>query len=145
MSNKGLSRRRLYGFILFNVIEEAIIAGIAFIILLVFFPSFLLPGMVIVAIGLILFTLVKIYSYWTSATIPVYDPMIGQEGIALINFQKSEAKYWEGKVVVRGEHWKAHSQEAIAQDSRIWVHEIVGLTLIVSKTPVNHQKTENTS
>ncbi len=46
MSTTKKSRRRLYGFILFNVIEETIIAIIAFVILLVFFHSLLVPGMI---------------------------------------------------------------------------------------------------
>ena len=131
MNAKAKSRRRLYGFIVFNVIEEAIIAIIAFIILWVFLPTLLVPGMVAVAVGLVLFTLVKIYSYWTSASIPVYDPLIGEEGISLIEFKKSEGPVWEGQVLVRGEYWKAESKEAIPENTRVWVYGLLGLTLIV--------------
>jgi len=136
------SRRRLYGFILFNVIEEVIIAIIAFIILFVFLPTLLVPGMIIVAIGLFLFTLVKIYSYWSSATIPVYDFMIGQEGKAITTFDK-EGDFWEGKVVVRGENWKAQASEIIVQDARIWVHGIIGLTLMVGTQPEKPPETKD--
>ena len=52
------SRKRLYGFIIINVIEEVIIASIAFVILSVFVPWLLLPGMIAVAFGLLIFTLV---------------------------------------------------------------------------------------
>ena len=131
MKSKSNSRRRLYGFIIFNIIEEAIIAIIAFVLLLIFFPTLLVPGMVIVAIGLILFTAVKIYTYWTSATIPVYDPLIGQEGSATIDFHQTEAGYWEGMVVVRGEHWKAQATEAVAKHACVSVLDITGLTLLV--------------
>jgi membrane-bound ClpP family serine protease len=131
MNSNLNSRRRLYGFILFNVIEEAIIAIIAFVILLIFFPSLLVPGMVIVAIGLALFTAVKIYSYWTSATIPVYDPLIGQEGKASTAFYPTKAGNWEGMVVIRGEHWKAQANEPIAKNACVWVLGITGLTLLV--------------
>jgi membrane-bound ClpP family serine protease len=124
----------LYGFILFNVIEEAIIAIIAFIILFTFLPQFLFLGMLIVAIGLACFTGVKIYSYWSSSSIPVYDPLIGQQGIALTDFLK-EGELWKGKVVVRGEEWKAQAEEAIAENCQIWVHGLLGLTLIVSTNP----------
>jgi membrane-bound ClpP family serine protease len=143
MNTNRQSRRRLYGFILFNIIEETIIAIIAFILLYIFFPTLLAPGMLIVAVGLVLFTLVKIYSYWSSATIPVYDPLIGQEGIALTEFQQKEGGNWEGKVVVCGEHWKAQASEPIVQNSAILVLGITGLTLIVGTIPKKSQPTEN--
>ena len=134
------ARRRLYGFIVFNIIEEAIIAIIAFVILFVFFPTFLIPGMIIVAIGLGVFTLLKIYSYWTSATIPVYDPLIGQEGISRTVFIKSGNGRWKGQVLVRGEQWKAESEEPITENTRIWVYGISGLTLVVGTVSKENQR-----
>ncbi len=145
MSANGKSRRRLYGFILFNVIEEAIIAIIAFIILHVFMPSLLIPGMIIVAIGLVIFTLVKIYSYWTSANIPVYDPLIGQEGVALTEFRRTEGEYWEGQVLVRGEYWRAKAEVAIPQNTRILVLSLSGLTLVVGMMSKKPQSLEEAS
>ena len=139
MCSDSNSRRRLYGFILFNVIEEAIIAIIAFVILLIFFPNLLVLGMVVVAVGLALFTAVKIYSYWTSATIPVYDPVIGQEGIAVTDFQQTEVDKWEGQVMVRGEYWKAQASEAIAKNTQVWVGNIIGLTLVVGTQQENKE------
>ena len=126
------SRRRLYGFIIINVIEEVIIASIAFVVLSVFVPWLLLPGMIVVAFGLVIFTLVKIYSYWTSAYIPVYDPLIGQEGVALSDFREIKANVWVGRVQVRGEVWKARAQNQIHQNSPILVQGIDGLTLKVT-------------
>jgi membrane-bound ClpP family serine protease len=140
MNGKRSSRRRLYGFIFFNVLEEAIIAIIAFVLLLVFLPDFLIPGMIVVAIGLIAFTLVKIYSYWSSSRIPVYDPLIGQEGTTISEFQTESGELWVGKVIVRGETWKAQASEAIANNTRIWVHGLVGLTLLVKTTPFDPEK-----
>ena len=139
MSSDSNSRRRLYGFIIFNVIEEAIIAIIAFVILLIFFPNLLVPGMVIVAFGLALFTAVKIYSYWTSATIPVYDPLIGQEGKAVADFQQTDVDNWEGQVLVRGEYWKAQAAEAIVKNAQVWVRDISGLTLLVGTQQENKE------
>lgn len=126
------SRRRLYGFIIFNVIEEVIIASIAFVVLSVFVPWLLIPGMIVVALGLVIFTLVKIYSYWTSAYIPVYDPLIGQDGVALSDFREIKSEVWVGKVQVRGEVWNAQSQNQIHQNSPILVKGVDGLTLTVT-------------
>lgn len=126
------SRKRLYGFIIINVIEEVIIASIAFVILSVFVPWLLLPGMIAVAFGLLIFTLVKIYSYWTSAYIPVYDPLIGQEGVALSDFREIKSNVWAGKVRVRGEVWNAQTQHQIHQNSPILVKGVDGLTLKVT-------------
>lgn len=135
MSADSESRRRLYGFILFSVIEETIIAIIAFVILLIFFAPLLIAGMVIVAIGLALFTVVKIYFYWSSAKIPVYDPLKGQEGYALTDFQHTESGTWEGMVMVLGENWRAQASESIAKNARVWVLGITGLTLLVDTQP----------
>lgn len=132
------SRRQLYGFIIFNVIEEAIIASIAFVVLSVFAPWFLLPGMILVVFGLVIFTLVKIYFYWTSANIPVYDPLIGQEGVALSDFREIKTNVWVGKVRVRGEVWNAQTQDQIHQNSPILVKGVDGLTLEVTLKESNN-------
>jgi membrane-bound ClpP family serine protease len=135
MTKEKKSRSRLYGFILFNVIEEVIIASIAFILLSVFASFFLIPGMIIVGVGLVIFTAFKIYYYWTSTSIPVYDPLIGKEGVALIDFKETELGSWNGKVRVQGEEWKAQANEAILHNSRVWVHRVEGLSLYVTTTP----------
>ncbi|MFX1317943.1 MAG: NfeD family protein [Promethearchaeota archaeon] len=145
MIDKQTSRRRLYGFILFSILEETIIAVIAFMLLLVFLPSFLISGIIIVAIALILFSLVKIYTYWSSSRIPIYDPLIGQEGIAITEFEIGIDKHWLGKVIVRGETWKAQSSEVIAKNARIWVHGISGLSLLVKTTPFEPEETKSRS
>ncbi|MFX1341932.1 MAG: NfeD family protein [Promethearchaeota archaeon] len=132
------SRKRLYGFIIFNVIEEVIIASIAFVVLSVFVPWLILPGMIVVAFGLVIFTLVKIYSYWTSANIPVYDPLIGQEGVALSDFREIKSDVWVGKVRVRGEVWNAQTQDQIHQNSPILVKGVDGLTLNVTLIESNN-------
>jgi membrane-bound ClpP family serine protease len=124
----------LKSFIVFNVIEESIIAIIAFIVLTSVAPSLLVPGMVIVIIGLVIFTLVKIYSYRSSVGIPVYDPLIGQAGISLTEFGEEEVGVWCGKVRVRGEVWKAQAQEPILNNTTVWVQSVEGLTLLVSTT-----------
>jgi len=126
------SRKRLYGFIIINVIEEVIIASIAFVVLYIFVPWLILPGMIVVAFGLVIFSLVKIYSYWTSTNIPVYDPLIGQEGVALSDFREIKSDVWVGKVRVRGEVWNAQTQDQIHQNSPILVKGIDGLTLNVT-------------
>ncbi|MFX0168773.1 MAG: NfeD family protein [Candidatus Hodarchaeota archaeon] len=133
MTNKENARKkRLVTFILFNVIEEAIIAVIAFILLINLAPFYIIPGMSIVVIGLLLFTLVKIYTYWSSASIPVYDPLIGQAGVTLTDFIQDHSG-WFGKVQVRGEVWKARAQEPLVIGAAIRVDRIEGLTLQVSK------------
>lgn len=132
------SRRRLYGFIIINVIEEVIIASIAFVVLSVFAPGLILPGMIVVAIGLVIFTLVKIYFYWTSAYIPVYDPLIGQEGVTLSEFREITSNVWVGKVRVRGEVWNAQAQNQIHQSSPILVQGVDGLTLKVTLIEKNN-------
>lgn len=138
MSTEGQpNRSRLKSFILFNIIEESIIAGIAFILLVSLAPSFLVPGMVIVAIGLLIFTLVKIYFYRSSLHIPVYDPLIGQAGMALAEFIEDQEGVWHGKVQVRGEVWKAQAQERIVDSMMIWVQGLEGLTLLVTTSKKN--------
>lgn len=127
------SRSRLYGFILFSVIEEGIIGIIAFILLLVFLPSLLIPGIIVVGMGLVVFTLIKIYYYQSSTSIPVEDPMIGLEGTALIDFLKVAPNRWEGKILVRGEHWKAQADIPISQNAIVKVIRMKGLTLFVTK------------
>ncbi|MFW9832169.1 MAG: NfeD family protein [Candidatus Thorarchaeota archaeon] len=127
------SHRRLYAFILFSVLEEGIIGIIAFILLSIFLPTFLNLGMLIVIIGLVIFTGFKIYYYRSSASIPVEDLMIGQEGIALIDFQETESGYWVGKVRVRGEHWKAQAKMPILRNDLVKVSAIEGLTFLVIK------------
>ena len=128
------NRSRLKSFIIFNVIEESIIAIIAFIVLTSVAPSLLVPGMVIVVIGLVIFTVVKIYFYRSSVSIPVYDPLIGQVGISLTEFDEEEVGVWRGKVRVRGEVWKAQAQEPILNNTTVWVQSVKGLTLLVSTT-----------
>lgn len=129
------SRSRLYGFIIFSIIEESIIGIIAFVILFVFIPSMLIPGMIIAIVGLAIFTLIKIYYYKSSSSIPVYDPLIGREGIALADFRQIHQDYWEGQVAVRGETWKARATVYIPRNSRVWVESIERLVLNVSITP----------
>lgn len=136
-SKEKPNRSRLKSFILFNIIEESIIAIIAFIILTSVAPAFLVPGMMIVAIGLVIFTLVKIYSYRSSVGIPIYDPLIGQAGISQTDFIKAEVGVWHGKVKVRGEVWKAQAQEPILNNTTIWVRGLEGLTLLVTTIEKN--------
>jgi membrane-bound ClpP family serine protease len=124
----------LKSFIVFNIIEESILAIIAFIILMSLAPSYLVPGMAIVAIGLVIFTLVKIYFYRSSVAIPVYDPLIQQPGVSLTDFLKDEGGVWRGRVQVRGEVWKAQALESIPKNSTIWVQSVEGLTLFVTMT-----------
>jgi len=139
MSSEGKpNRSRLKSFIVFNIIEESILAVIAFIILAALAPVYLVPGMAIVAIGLGIFTLVKIYFYRSSVAIPVYDPLIRQPGIAIMDFIRDEVGVWRGRVQVRGEVWKAQSQEAIPKNKAIWVQGVEGLTLLVTTTE-NHE------
>ncbi len=129
------SRSRLYGFIIFSIIEESIIGVIAFVILFVFIPSLLIPGMIIVIVGLVIFSLIKIYYYQSSSSIPVYDPLVGREGIALTDFKQIRQDCWEGKVAVHSEHWKARATVYIPRNSRVWVESIERLVLNVSTTP----------
>ena len=138
MSTEGKTKRsRLKSFIVFNVIEESIIAVIAFILLTSLAPYLLVPGMVIVAIGLLIFTLAKIYFYRSTAAIPVYDPLIGQSGIALTDFSKDQSGVWQGKVQVRGEVWKAQAQDPIVNNIVVWVQSVEGLTLLVTTRKKN--------
>jgi membrane-bound ClpP family serine protease len=135
MSTKEKTKQnRLLSFIVFNLVEEIIIAVIAFILIQSLAPYFLVPGMVIVAIGLLLFTLVKIYTYRSSADLPVYEPLIGQAGVALTDFVEEQPGIWQGKVRVRGETWKAQSEESIPNNQMIWVLDLEGLTLRVTKS-----------
>ena len=138
MSNEEKpNRSRLKKFIIFNIIEESILAVIAFIILTALIPSYLVPGMAIVAIGLVIFTLMKIYFYRSTAAIPVYDPLIQQPGISLMDFIEDEGGAWRGRVQVRGEVWKAQALEAIPENTAIRVQSVEGLTLLVTTTKKN--------
>ncbi len=68
--------------------------------------------------------------------------MIGQEGMTLTEFKKI-GDNWEGKVIVRGENWRAQASEAIDLNTRIWVHGITGLTLLVKTTSLDPQQSEH--
>jgi membrane protein implicated in regulation of membrane protease activity len=126
-------RRELVSFILFSVIEEAAIAAIAYILILFFLPELLLPGMIIVGIGLIVFSLAKIYFFTTSSRIPIEDPILHQIAEALIDFKQDEDSFWQGRVKVRGETWRAKSPTKIMKGETAMVQKIDGLYVIIEK------------
>lgn len=126
------TRRELSGFILFSILEEAIIGLIAFVVIITLIPFLLIPGMISVAIGLVLFTIVKVYYFSTSTRIPVEDPVLGTIGIAATDFVPDQENQWKGKVRLRGELWRAQSNQAILQGTQVTVTRLEGLCLIVT-------------
>lgn len=132
---KKSSRHRLIGFIVFSVIEETIIGVIGFVIILLFFPALLIPGIIVIAIGLALFTVIKIYFYWTSSAIPIEDPILGQKAVAIQDFHRVRLHQWEGKVRFQGEIWRAQANSAIKDKTIVLVERIEGLCLYVNALP----------
>jgi Nodulation efficiency protein NfeD len=57
-----------------------------------------------------------------------YEEMIGEEGVALMDFEKGK-----GKVFIKGEIWNAVSEDDIKKDDTVMVEQVKGLTLYVKK------------
>lgn len=57
-----------------------------------------------------------------------YEELIGEEGIAMTNFEKGK-----GKVFIKGEIWNAVSEDEIKKDDTVIVEQVKGLTLYVRK------------
>jgi membrane-bound serine protease (ClpP class) len=57
-----------------------------------------------------------------------YEEMIGEEGVALMDFEKGK-----GKVFIKGEIWNAVSEDDIKKDDTVIVEQVKGLTLYVRK------------
>jgi len=57
-----------------------------------------------------------------------YEEMIGEEGVALTDFEKGK-----GKVFIKGEIWNAVSEDDIKKDDTVIVEQVKGLTLYVRK------------
>lgn len=57
-----------------------------------------------------------------------YEELIGEEGIAMTNFEKGK-----GKVFIKGEIWNAVSEDEIKKDDAVIVEQVKGLTLYVRK------------
>jgi membrane-bound serine protease (ClpP class) len=57
-----------------------------------------------------------------------YEELIGEEGIALTDFEKGK-----GKVFIKGEIWNAVSEDEIKKDDAVIVEQVKGLTLYVRK------------
>jgi Membrane-bound serine protease (ClpP class) len=57
-----------------------------------------------------------------------YEELIGEEGTALIDFEKGK-----GKVFIKGEIWNAVSEDEIKKDDAVIVEQVKGLTLYVKK------------
>jgi len=57
-----------------------------------------------------------------------YEELIGEEGIAMTNFEKGK-----GKVFIKGEIWNAVSEDNIKKDDTVVVEQVKGLTLYVRK------------
>jgi len=57
-----------------------------------------------------------------------YEELIGEEGIAITNFEKGK-----GKVFIKGEIWNAVSEDEIKKDDAVIVEQVKGLTLYVRK------------
>ena len=57
-----------------------------------------------------------------------YEELIGEEGIALTDFEKGK-----GKVFIKGEIWNAVSEDNIKKDDTVIVEQVKGLTLYVRK------------
>jgi membrane-bound serine protease (ClpP class) len=57
-----------------------------------------------------------------------YEELIGEEGIALTDFEKGK-----GKVFIKGEIWNAVSEDNIKKDDAVIVEQVKGLTLYVRK------------
>ncbi len=57
-----------------------------------------------------------------------YEELIGEEGIAMTNFEKGK-----GKVFIKGEIWNAVGEDDIKKDDTVIVEQVKGLTLYVRK------------
>jgi membrane-bound serine protease (ClpP class) len=57
-----------------------------------------------------------------------YEELIGEEGIAMTNFEKGK-----GKVFIKGEIWNALGEDDIKKDDTVIVEQVKGLTLYVRK------------
>jgi membrane-bound serine protease (ClpP class) len=57
-----------------------------------------------------------------------YEELIGEEGIAMTNFEKGK-----GKVFIKGEIWNAVSEDNIKKDDTVVVEQVKGLILYVRK------------
>ncbi len=125
------SQRSLLGFVLFSMIEEAVIGVIALILIILFFPQFLILGVICIVVGLIIFTLVKIRLYSTSYNLPVDDLLIGKTAIALEDFRMKRSNHWEGTIRVQGETWRAESKVSALKGDALQVTAIAGLRLQV--------------
>jgi len=135
-TDKGVKRRRslLRAFIAFSILEESIIGIIAIIVILLFIPFLLFPGLICVIIGLGLFTVLKIHFFTSSSEIPIEHPVIGQLAIVLDDFFAS-LNQWKGKVRLRGEIWRAVANTPIKKDSTVKVIDVEGLCLTVQPKP----------
>ncbi|MFX1475449.1 MAG: NfeD family protein [Promethearchaeota archaeon] len=126
------SRRSLLGFIIFSVIEEAVIGIVAFLVLSFFFPLLLIPGVICVSIGLAIFTIVKIHLYSTSRRLPVEDSLVGKTAIALEDFRQRSPNRWEGMIRVQGETWRALAEVKVSKGESLRVTALQGLVLRVA-------------
>lgn len=124
-------RRNLWGFILYSIIELAVIALVSFLIIHFIFPSFFLPGVICVIVGLIIFTLVRYRLYSTSTSLPVEEYLIGKSATALDDFRKNSSGRWEGMTRVQGETWRAIADGRVSEGDVLQVTEVKGLRLLV--------------
>jgi len=131
----GEKRRKLLGFIVYSIVEEAAIGAAILLPLLIFAPSLLLFGMVVVAVGLAVFTAAKIYIYQSVAlAAPQSELLIGREAVAITDFEPAGGGTWTGLVRIYGEEWRAVADRPIARGERLLVTARKGLRIYVTPT-----------
>ncbi len=124
-------RPGILGFLLYSIVEVAVIGLVAFLIVVLFLPNLFVLGAVCIVVGLIIFTFVKIRLYSTSANLPVEDFLIGKTARALEDFRMISSNRWEGKIRVQGETWRAVAEGKVSKGDLLKVTAERGLCLHV--------------
>ena len=132
--NAGREKRhKLLGFIIYSILEETAIGAAILLPLLILAPSLLLLGAVVVAIGLAVFTAVKVYIYLSvTSTAPRSEFLIGREAVAITDFEPAGGNTWTGLVRIYGEEWRAVADHPITRGERLLVTARKGLRIYVT-------------
>jgi len=125
--------RKLAGFIIYSLLEEAAIGLAILIPLLIFVPPLLILGAVIVVVVLGIFTAVKVYLYRSvMLSAAPAETLVGRMAMAVIDFKPSGEECWTGKVRIQGEEWLAVASSPVANGEQVVVTAISGLRLHVA-------------
>jgi membrane protein implicated in regulation of membrane protease activity len=133
-----IPRRSIRGFIIYSIIEIAVIGLVAFLIIFLFLPNFFIPATIGVVAGLIIFTLVRFRLYSSTANIPIEETLIGKTAIAVEDFSKNRSGRWEGLTRLQGETWRAVAEGRVAEGDSLLIVGVKGLRLLVRLTQEEH-------